>query len=83
MESGSDRVGFPGLTLAQNDTDREQVSRLLGEAESAGATIVREVQDVFWRGHSGYFADPDGHLWEVAYNPYVTLAKDGSLKIFD
>lgn len=83
MESGSHSGGFSGFTLAQNVTGREQVSRLLREAESAGATIIKEAQDVFWGGHSGYFADPDGHLWEVAYNPYVTLAEDGSLELPD
>lgn len=83
MESGSHSDGFSGFTLAQNVTDKEQVSRLLQEAEAAGAKIVKEAQDVFWGGHSGYFADPDGHLWEVAWNPYVSLAEDGSLELPD
>ncbi len=71
--------GFSGFTLAHNVADKEQVARVLGEAEAAGARIVKEAQDVFWGGHSGYFADPDGYLWEVAWNPYAPLAKDGSL----
>lgn len=83
MEPNTKGDGFSGFTLAQNVTDREQVSRLLQEAEAAGAAIVKEAQDIFWGGHSGYFADPDGHLWEVAYNPYVTLAEDGSLELPD
>lgn len=62
---------------------KEQVSQVLREAEAAGATIVKEAQDVFWGGHSGYFADPDSYLWEVAWNPYVTLAEDGSLELPD
>lgn len=73
--------GFPGFTLAQNVADRDEVSRILGEAETAGATIVKEAQDVFWGGHSGYFADPDGYLWEIAWNPYVTFTEDGGVQL--
>jgi len=77
-----DRVGgFPGFTLARNVADRDEVSRVLGEAAAAGATIVKEAQDVFWGGHSGYFADPEGYLWEVAWNPYVAFAGDGSIEM--
>lgn len=83
MEAGAGANEFSGFTLAQNVADKEQVSRVLRDAEAAGAAIVKEAQDVFWGGHSGYFADPDGHLWEVAYNPYVPLAEDGSLELPD
>ena len=75
--------GFSGFTLAHNVAEKQQVSPTLGEAEAAGATIVKEAQDVFWGGHSGYFADLDGHLWEVAWNPYAPLAEDGSLILPD
>lgn len=57
---------FSGFTLTQNVTGKEQVSRFPRETEAAGVKIVKEAQDVFWGGHSGYFADPDGYLWEVA-----------------
>jgi catechol 2,3-dioxygenase-like lactoylglutathione lyase family enzyme len=85
MEADADPQGggFSGFTLAQNVADREQVSRVLREAEVAGAKIVKEAQDVFWGGHSGYFADPDGHLWEVAWSPDIPLAEDGSLMMPD
>ncbi len=71
--------GFRGVTLAQNVRAKEDVARILGEAEKAGGRIVKPAQDVFWGGHSGYFADPDGHLWEVAWNPFFTLNERGEL----
>lgn len=61
--------GFPGFTLAHNVRTREEVDSVLAEAEAAGATIVKRAQDADWGGYSGYFADPDGFLWEVAWNP--------------
>lgn len=65
--------GFRGITLAHNVRSREEVARVLGEAAAAGGRIVKPAQDVFWGGHSGYFADPDGHLWEVAWNPHFWI----------
>ena len=61
--------GFGGFTLAHNVNSEPEVDRLLEEAVAAGATLVKPGQKVFWGGYSGYFKDPDGHLWEVAYNP--------------
>ncbi|GAB4244141.1 MAG: VOC family protein [Acidobacteriota bacterium] len=61
--------GFPGFALAHNVASREEVDAALAEAVRAGATLVKPAQDVFWGGYSGYFADPDGYLWEVAFNP--------------
>lgn len=75
--------GFSGFTLAHNVTEKDRVASVLEEAAAAGATIVKEAQDVFWGGRSGYFADPDGHLWEVAWAPGFSLAEDGSLKLPD
>lgn len=75
--------GFPGFTLAHNVARGEQVDSTLGEAASAGARIVKEAQDASWGGRSGYFADPDGHLWEVAWAPGFSLAEDGSLVLPD
>ena len=73
--------GFSGITLAHNVRAKEEVAAILAEAERAGACILKPAQDVFWGGHSGYFADPDGHLWEVAWNPFFSLAADGALSL--
>jgi len=67
--------GFRGITLAHNVRSREEADAVMAEALAAGATLVKPAQDVFWGGYSGYFADPDGHLWEVAWNP--NFAVDG------
>jgi hypothetical protein len=67
-EAGS---GFRGVTLAYNTREKEQVDAVLGEAVEAGAELVKPAEMVFWGGYSGYFADPDGHLWEVAWNPHL------------
>ena len=74
-----DGTGFRGLTLAQNVAAKEDVAAALRHAEQAGGRVVKPAQDVFWGGHSGYFADPDGHLWEVAWNPYFTLNERGEV----
>ncbi len=73
--------GFGGVTLAYNARSREEVDAVLAEAAAAGATILKPAQDVFWGGYSGYFADPDGHPWEVAWNPHWTLGDDGSVRL--
>jgi catechol 2,3-dioxygenase-like lactoylglutathione lyase family enzyme len=73
------RTGFSGITLAHNVRSREEVSAALARAQLAGATILKPAQDAFWGGHSGYFSDPDGYCWEVAYAPQFTFAPDGSL----
>ncbi len=69
----SDGTGFPGFTLAHNVRSREEVDALLHEAQAAGATIVKPSQETDWGGYSGYFADPDGYLWEVAWNPHFLV----------
>ncbi|HAG92453.1 MAG TPA: glyoxalase [Bdellovibrionales bacterium] len=58
--------GFSGITLAHKVRDKSEVSQLLEKAKALGGTILKPAQDVFWGGHSGYFKDLDGHLWEVA-----------------
>jgi len=73
--------GFSGITLAQNVHEKEDVSEVLKIAEAAGGKIVKPAQDVFWGGHSGYFADLDGHLWEVAWNPHFKLNKRGEVEL--
>jgi catechol 2,3-dioxygenase-like lactoylglutathione lyase family enzyme len=69
--------GFGGIALAHNVRDRASVDRVLQEAEAAGAKIARPAKEVFWGGYSGYFTDPDGHLWEVAHNPHWPLDSAG------
>jgi catechol 2,3-dioxygenase-like lactoylglutathione lyase family enzyme len=75
------RSGFGGIALAYNARTREEVDAVLAEAEAAGAKILKPAEDAFWGGYSGYFADPDGHAWEVAWNPEWTLADDGSVTL--
>ena len=73
--------GFGGIALAYNARSREEVDAVLAEAAAAGATILKPAEDAFWGGYSGYFADPDGHPWEVAWNPDWTILEDGSVKL--
>ena len=74
------RSKFTGITLAHNVRTKEEVAQILHLAERAGGRIEKEAQDVFWGGHSGYFSDPDGYLWEVAYGAF-DFREDGSLII--
>ncbi|MCE3249076.1 MAG: putative Glyoxalase/bleomycin resistance protein/dioxygenase, partial [Geminicoccaceae bacterium] len=73
--------GFGGIALAYNARSRDEVDAVLAEAKAAGATILKPAQDAFWGGYSGYFADPDGHPWEVAWNPEWTILEDGSVRL--
>lgn len=75
--------GFRGIALAYNTRTRDDVNRVLAEAEAAGARIVKPAEEAFWGGYSGYFADVDGFLWEVAWNPSFPIAEDGSIQIPD
>lgn len=65
--------GFAGFSLAHNVESKEQVDELLEAARTAGATITKPAQDVYWGGYSGYFSDLDGFLWEIAWNPHFPL----------
>jgi catechol 2,3-dioxygenase-like lactoylglutathione lyase family enzyme len=65
-------TGFPAFTLAHNVGSPEEVDRVLEEAATAGATLVKAAQRAFWGGYSGCFADPDGFLWEIAWNPHFS-----------
>lgn len=71
--------GFSGIALAHNVTSERGVDAVYKFALSCGATPVKEPEKVFWGGYSGYFADPDGHLWEIAYNPFVKMDAEGHL----
>jgi catechol 2,3-dioxygenase-like lactoylglutathione lyase family enzyme len=73
--------GFAGIALAYNTRTRDEVDAVLAEAKAAGATIPKPAEATFWGGYAGYFADPDGHLWEVAWNPHWTIGADGSVKL--
>ena len=75
-----ERSKFSGITLAHNVRQREDVDRVLKQAEAAGARIEKSAQDTEWGGYSGYFSDPDGYLWEVAWGAFE-FAEDGSLVI--
>ena len=66
----ADGSGFEGFTLAHNVASEAEVEAVVNQAVEAGATLVKAPQKVFWGGYSGYFKDPDGHLWEVAHNPF-------------
>lgn len=69
--------GFSGFSLAHNVRSREEVDRVIETARAAGATVLKPAQEAFWGGYSGYFADPDGHPWEVAHNPHFPLDATG------
>ena len=66
-----DGHGFSGVTLAHNVGSPAEADAVFAQAVSVGARPVKTPQKVFWGGYSGYFADPDGYLWEVAYNPFT------------
>ncbi|MDN3517530.1 VOC family protein [Aquisalimonas lutea] len=65
----ADGTGFAGIAIAHNVASEEEVDKLIEQAVAAGAELVKPAQKAFWGGYSGYFADPDGYLWEVAHNP--------------
>ncbi|WP_299699004.1 VOC family protein [uncultured Tateyamaria sp.] len=75
-----DQLGRGAITLAHNVPDKADVAPLLARTEAEGAKILKPAQDVFWGGHRGYFADPDGHIWEVAYNPFSPLGPNGEFQ---
>ena len=74
------RGGFSGVTLAHNVRHREDVVAIVARARAAGAVIAKEPQETFWGGFSGYFADPDGYHWEVAWGPMFEFSANGELR---
>jgi len=76
-----DGSGFKGISLAYNARNRAEVNSVLEDAEAAGATLLKPAQEAVWGGYSGYFSDPDGFLWEVAWNPSFRIAEDGSIRV--
>lgn len=77
------RQGFEGVSLAHNLGSPEEVDVAWEFAVDCGAEPVKKPHKVFWGGYSGYFADPDGHLWELAHNPFMPLGEDGDMILPD
>ncbi len=75
------RNAFSGITLAHNANSKDEVAAIMKRAEKAGAKIVKEPQETFWGGFSGYFADLDGYYWEVAWGPMFTFDDNGNMKL--
>lgn len=82
-DAGVDRPGsgFDNITISFNVSTEAQVKRVLQKAKKAGGTILRDAGPVFWGGFTAYFADPDGHDWETAYNPFWKIDAKGSIKL--
>jgi uncharacterized protein len=72
---------YRGMSLAWNAAGEADVDAIIAHAVSAGASLVKPPQKVFWGGYSGYFADPDGHLWEVAFNPFFPLSPENRVQL--
>ena len=77
----AEETGFPGFTLAFLTRNEAEVDATLEKAKNLGARILKPAQKTFWGGYGGYFADPDGFLWEVAYNPFWKLDRKGNVKL--
>lgn len=87
LEKLAEEIGVPAgslrtgrMTLAYNVRAKAEVADVLAAAESAGGRVLKPAQDVFWGGHHGYFSDPDGHIWEVAWNPFSALGPNGEFQ---
>jgi catechol 2,3-dioxygenase-like lactoylglutathione lyase family enzyme len=78
--AGTGRVSG-GFALAYNARSQEEVDAIFARLKAGGATIVKAPEKAFWGGYSGYFADPDGHKWEVAWNPHWTILPDGRVSM--
>jgi len=76
-------TGNGGIVIAQNVGSEDDVDAVMARAEAAGARILRPAGKTFWGGYNGYFADVDGNVWEIAYNPFWELDSDGSVKLPD
>lgn len=76
-------LGTGAISLAQNFASEAEVDAAYAAALAAGATALKAPEKVFWGGYSGYWADPEGHVWEVAMNPFWPLGADGSLTLPD
>jgi catechol 2,3-dioxygenase-like lactoylglutathione lyase family enzyme len=73
-------LGAGRMTLGYNVVEKADVAPILAKAKAAGGDISKPAQDVFWGGHHGYFADPEGHIWEIAHNPFSPLGPNGEFQ---
>ncbi|MGH6736414.1 MAG: VOC family protein [Methyloceanibacter sp.] len=80
-QAGALWTGSGGMCVAQNVAGEAEVDAMMARAEAAGASILKPATKTFWGGYNGYFADPDGHLWEIAFNPFWPLDKDGRVEL--
>ena len=71
-------TGFKGFSLAYNARTKEEVDKIISDLSRKGVRVVKKAENVFWGGYSGYIADPDENLWEIAFNPYLPLDRDGN-----
>jgi len=74
-------TGNGGIVVAQNVASESEVDEMMAKAETAGARILKLAAKTFWGGYNGYFADPDGHVWEVAHNPFWALDENGRVDL--
>lgn len=81
--TNTDRPGFGGVVLAHNVRSKEEVDQVMVTAEGAGAAVTRPPGETFYGGYAACFADPDGHVWEIAYNPGFTINDDGAIALPD
>lgn len=75
------KPGFSGIALAHNARSEADVDEAMAEAVAAGAKLIKPAGKTFWGGYAGYFADLDGHLWEVAHNPYFRFDAEGRIAL--
>lgn len=73
-------LGTGAMTLSHNTRSAQEVDVLMEAARAAGAEVLRPAGDVFWGGYIGYFRAPDGHIWEIAHNPFSPLSEDGAFR---
>lgn len=78
-DTPGDVRGFAGIALAHNVREQGEVDTVLAAAAAAGCRVLKPGEERFWDGYSGYFADPEGHVWEVAWNPHFPIADDGAI----
>jgi uncharacterized protein len=74
-------TGNGGIVVAQNLSSEDAVDAMMARAEAAGGRMLKPAAKTFWGGYNGYFADPDGHVWEVAFNPFWELDEDGRVRL--
>jgi uncharacterized glyoxalase superfamily protein PhnB len=83
LRRGGRRSGFDRVTLAQNVRSAEEVDAIVAAAADAGAAVTRKPAATFYGGYAGVFLDPDGHAWEIAFNPSFTITDDGAVVLPD